>query len=373
MGWSIHHPVGLIHHSPMFSHKGYTLVSSNSADFAVLVDMEGRICHRWEYHEGIAYAKVLLNGNLLIRTWPDPDYEETRGLGGASASLAELDWDGVKVWEHKDPSIHHDYERLLNGNTIYLRWEPMPADLSVRVRGGYQTPEDPINILGDTIREVSPDGETVGEWRAWQNLSVEDDVICPLEGRREWTHANSLSSTDGGDFLVSFRQTSAVVIFSRETGEATWKWGPGEISHQHNATQLDSGKIMIFDNAAHSRGGRRGSRVIEVNPETREIEWTYEGRPPVSFYSSYISGADRFPNGNTLICEGAHGRIFEVTEHGEIVWEYINPFFESDRSGHNPSNATFRAHRYAPGFPGFTNRDLDPARYANLNRTLGLT
>ena len=192
MGWSIHHPVGLIYYSPMLSYKGYTLVSSNTADFAALVDMEGRICHRWEYHGGIAYGKVLLNGNLLIRTSPDPDYEETRGLGGGSASLVELDWDSVKVWEYNDPALHHDYERLLNGNTIYLRWEPMPADLSVRVRGGHRTSEDPIFMLGDTIREVSPDGETVAEWRTWENLSVEDDVICPLEGRREWTHANAI-------------------------------------------------------------------------------------------------------------------------------------------------------------------------------------
>ena len=226
MGWSIHHPVGLIYYSPMLSYKGYTLVSSNTANFAVLVDMEGRICHRWEYHGGIAYAKVLLNGNLLIRTWPDPDYEETRGLGGASASLVELDWNGVKVWEYNDPALHHDYERLLNGNTIYLRWESMPADLSIRVRGGYRTPEDPINVLGDTIREVSPDGETVGEWRTWENLSVEEDVICPLEGRREWTHANALSSAKDGDFLVSYRQTDTVAIFSRETGEASMEVGP---------------------------------------------------------------------------------------------------------------------------------------------------
>ncbi len=372
MGWSIHHPVGLIYHSPVFSYKGYTLVSSNTADFAVLVDMEGRVCHRWDYHGGIAYGKLLLNGNLLIRTAPDPDYEETRGLGGGSASIVELDWDSVKVWEYDDPALHHDYQRLLNGNTIYLRWEPMPADLSVRVRGGNRTPEDPILMLGDTIREVSPDGDMVAEWRTWENLSVEDDVICPLEGRREWTHANALSSTKGGDFLVSYRQTDTVAIFSRETGEATWKWGPGEISHQHNATQLDNGNIMIFDNHTHRIGGGRGSRIIEVNPESGEIEWTYEGRPPVSFYSSYISGADRFPNGNTLICEGAHGRVFEITEHGDIVWEYVNPFFAPDRDGRNPSNATFRAHRYAPDFPGFANHDLDPSRYANLNRTLGL-
>ena len=227
-------------------------------------------------------------------------------------------------------------------------------------------------MLGDTIREIDMDGETTAEWRVWENLSIESEVICPLEGRREWTHANSIHVTRSGDFLLSFRSTSNVVLVSRATGEVTWEWGAGELGHQHHATELESGNILIFDNGSHSRN-RAASRVIEVNPDTKEIEWIYEGSPPVSFFSSYISGADRLPNGNTLICEGAHGRLFEVTHRGEIVWEYVNPFFAPDRSGRNLSNATFRVHRYGPEFPGFTGRDLDPARYANLNRVLGVT
>ena len=371
MGWSLHHPVGLIHYSPMFSYKGYTLVFANSGKFAALLDMDGRVCHRWDYHEGLTYATLLPNGNLLGRTPLPANFDETRGLGGSGGSIVELDWEGVKVWEMQDPWMHHDYERTLTGSTFYLLWEPMPADLSARVRGGVRTPEDPIHMLGDTIREVDVDCQTVREWRIWEKLNVEDEVICPLEGRREWTHANSISLTKDGDFLVSFRHTSNVVIVSRETGDITWRWGAGEVSHQHHATQLEGGNIMIFDNGSHS-SGRSNSRVIEVNPQTDEIEWTYEGSPPASFYSSYISGADRLPNGNTLICEGAHGRLFEVTRRGEIVWEYINPFFALDGSGMNLSNATFRVHRYPPDFPCFTGRDLDPARHANLNRLLGV-
>ena len=45
------------------------------------------------------------------------------------------------------------------------------------------------------------------------------------------------------------------------------------------------------------------------------------------FYSSYISSAQRLPNGNTLITEGSDGRLIEVTKEHEIVWEYINPYF----------------------------------------------
>ncbi len=356
----------------MFSFKGYTLVFANSGKFAALLDMEGRVCHRWEYREGLTYATLLPNGNLLGRTPLPSDFERTRGLGGSGGSIVELSWDGVKLWEHRDPWMHHDYERTLTGETVYLRWEEMPADVSARVRGGYRTPEDPIHMLGDAIREIDADGETTGEWRVWERLSIEDNVICPLEGRREWTHANSIHVTKSGDFLLSFRSTSAVAIVSRETGGLIWRWGDGELGHQHHATELDSGNILVFDNGSHSRN-RAASRVVEVDRETNEIAWSYEGSPPVSFFSSYISGADRLPNGNTLICEGAHGRLFEVTNRGEIVWEYIIPFFAPDSGGRNPSNAIFRTHRYAPDYPAFTGRDLDPARYANLNRLMGLS
>ncbi len=43
------------------------------------------------------------------------------------------------------------------------------------------------------------------------------------------------------------------------------------------------------------------------------------------FYSSFISGTQRLSNGNTLICSGANGTIFEVTPEKAIVWKYVNP------------------------------------------------
>ena len=94
MGWSINHPVGLIYYSPMLSYKGYTLVSSNTADFAVLVDMEGRICHRWDYHGGIAYGKLLLNGNLLHPYRARPPTTR-RHAGWAAAPRRSSSWIGT--------------------------------------------------------------------------------------------------------------------------------------------------------------------------------------------------------------------------------------------------------------------------------------
>lgn len=55
------------------------------------------------------------------------------------------------------------------------------------------------------------------------------------------------------------------------------------------------------------------SRVIEVELATKQIVWKYQERKESDFFSPRISNAQRLPNGNTLICEGVFGRIFEVT------------------------------------------------------------
>ena len=54
--------------------------------------------------------------------------------------------------------------------------------------------------------------------------------------------------------------------------------------------------------------------------------WIYTSENLTDFYSSAISGTQRLPNGNTLICEGVTGTFFEVTPDNLTVWEYINPF-----------------------------------------------
>ncbi len=372
MGWSRHHPIGLIYCAPQHCYRGYTLFThARGGHHANLIDMEGRICHRWYSAEGINYAYLLPNGHLLLRTHPPTDAGDAGDIGGSSAALLELDWDSNIVWAYRNPMLHHDFTRLPNDNTLVLLFERIPAELTTRVKGGFTTDTDPQQMFSDQVREITPDGSVVYQWRVWEHLSLEEDIICPLEGRREWTHGNSLNATPQGDLVVSYRQTSVVGVVDRATGRFRWKWGPGEISHQHHPTFLDNGRVLLFDNGAHRRGVNY-SRVIEVDPETNQIAWEYRGEPSISFFSYNISSAERQPNGNTLICEGAPGRIFEVTPNREIVWEYINPFFlprgAPGSSAFEYDNAVFRAHRYGPDHPALQGRDLEPARYANLNR-----
>ena len=367
MGRSLHHPVGLIHGSSGEACEGYTLFTTTGGDHATLVDMQGRVCHRWRSTEGIAYAYLLPNGHLLFRTAKPQDVEVVKGQGGSSPALLEMDWEGNVVWEYRNPMLHHDYERLPNGNTLVLLFAEMPPDLSARVLGGYRTSDDPERMLSDVIAEVRPDGRIVSEWVSWEHLDLDEDKMCPLETRREWTHANSLSLTPSGDFLVSFRRLDVLAIVSRSSGNLNWKWGPGVLAHQHHATHLENGRILVFDNGAHRRGIEY-SRVVEVDPTTNEVVWEYKGNPALSFYSFHLSGAQRVPNGNTLICEGGTGRLFEVTSSGEIVWEYVNPFYFPDERFGGMANYTFRAHRYGPGDSALEGMDLDPDRYADINR-----
>ena len=367
MGWSNHHRNGLIHYAPQHCYRGYTLLTTNGGNYVNLIDMEGRLCHQWYLTERVGYGYLLSNGHLLLRTVSARAGGRRSDAGPRAGAIIELDWNGVEVWRYENPMLHHDFARLPNGNTLVLLFEPLAPELAAQVQGGASGGDGAEEMLGDLVEEITPAGETVYSWRSWEHLDPAEDVICHLENREEWTHQNSLTVTPEGDFIVSFRRTDTVGIVERDSGRFKWKWGPGEISHQHYPYRLENGNILLFDNGCH-RPGPTFSRALEVNPDSSEIVWEYLGDPPISFYSFHISGAERLPNGNTLICEGAPGRIFEVTPQQEIVWEYVNPIFTGAPRGGGRANSVFRAHRYGPEHPALQGKDLDPARYANFNR-----
>jgi len=98
--------------------------------------------------------------------------------------------------------------------------------------------------------------------------------------------------------------------------------------------------------------------------------WHYEAKVRSDFFSSEISGAQRLPNGNMLVCAGVTGNLFEITPAGETVWQYVNPIVRGGilAQGETPGkdmrghlwNAVFKVQRYSSDYPGLKGKDLTP-------------
>ena len=305
-----------------------------------LIDMQGNIVHSWKGKDVDLryYAEPLSNGNLLVLA---RQIGQSR-LGG----VVELDWDGNTVWKYfvDAEDTHHDIERLENGNTLLLSYElRLIPKISPKIG------------KDDFIIEVNPEGEIVWEWYTSEHFDEfgfsADAKELIAEHGGDWSHTNSIQSLPDnslgdtrfrkGNILVSQRHTNIIFIIDKDSGQIVWKIDPDEnlTIGQHDAKMIEegfsgAGNILVFDNggiAGYPQQYRSYSRVIEIDPVSKEVVWEYtatkSGLPRETFFSSLISGAQRLLNGNTLINEGMNGRFFEITREGEIVWEYINPFF----------------------------------------------
>lgn len=330
---------------------GYTLYAPMFGPHGpILLDQQGNEVHRWDlpYPPGL-YGYLLPNGNLfyLGKTTDEttgkrfPPWDRFKG-----GVMMEVDWDGNVLWEHYDINHHHDGRRTESGGAIYLTVERVPEDVAAKVKGGALGTDAKGGMWADVLVEVDASGKRIWEWHAQEHLDFENDVITTNDSREEWSHGNTIAPLDGGRVLVSFRNISTVAIINKQTGAFEWKLGYDVLSQQHDPNMLSNGNVLIFDNGTHRKAFPRPySRVIEVDPKTNEIVWEYKDAPITNFFSGYISGARRLPNGNTLITEGQSGRMFQVTPEKEVVWEYVNPHFEPDAEGALTNNV-FRATHY---------------------------
>lgn len=236
----------------------------------------------------------------------------------------------------------------------------------------------------------------------------------PRRGHPDWNHINSIDYNEKLDqIILSPRVFSEIWVIDHSTtteeaaghtggnsgkgGDLLYRWGNQKaygrgnasdqtLFFQHDAQWIEpglsgEGNILVFNNGLRRSDGDYSS-VDEIVPPIDdqgnyvmasdlaygpdEPVWTYTAENRSSFFSSYISGVQRLPNGNTLICSGANGRFFEVTHDKKIVWEYINPFAvknTENRPGQRTDSiyyrGVFKIWRYAPDFPGLIDKDLE--------------
>ena len=380
MAYEYRHSV--VYYDRKKAYEGYTLIDPMGSREVYLIDMEGRIVHQWKLANIPALHSVFLpNGNLLRPQQTPLGDEELKVVGlavaGRGGEIVEVDWEGNLVWKWEDIYMNHTITRWSNGNTMVLRWYRVPDEMIPEVRGGFPGTELTVQgkkvMWADGLQEVTPDGEIVWEWIAYEHMKPEEWPICPLCPRSEWTHANSVLELPDGNIMMCCRHISRIFIIDKKTGDIIWRWGEGELAHPHDPTLVGEGRVLLFDNGGHRLDGTNisWSRVLEVNLKSGKIEWEYRGNPPMEFYSALCAGCQRLPNGNTLICETMHGRVFEITPEGEIVWEFINPFYSQWMDVFGQMNGIFRSYRYGPDYPGLKGKDLNPDNYKSLNQIYG--
>jgi hypothetical protein len=346
---------------------------------------------------------VLPGGGVIAATGARPPYQESlalvqRDFDGKTvwsfdrSEQIELRDRGT-VWSARQ---HHDWQRE-DFPAGYYSPESTPATTGsntlILTHTHHELPAvADVMLEDDRLIEVTPDGRIVWEWTAGEHideLGFAPDArqairqaadVNAARGSFDWLHVNSATYVgpnrwfDLGDrrfapnnVIISSRQASLLAIVARD-GSIAWQLGPDfsateelrkirQIIGQHHAHLIPqglpgAGHLLVFDNGGSSGYGFAGpiapngvgafaratSRVLEINPVTLELVWSYAAP---RFFSTNISGAQRLPNGNTLITEGAGGRVFEVTSDGTIVWEYMNPLFAGPRA----SNDVYRAYR----------------------------
>jgi len=83
-------------------------------------------------------------------------------------------------------------------------------------------------------------------------------------------------------------------------------------------SSVDEVVLPLDENGTYTR-----EEFLAFGPE--QATWTYTAPDKSSFFSMLISGAQRLPNGNTFVCSGNPGIVFEVTSEKKIVWQYAHP------------------------------------------------
>ncbi len=306
---------GVVYYDPQSASKGMNLYASGHLQEAHLIDMQGNAVHKWAWKEpGKASWKqveICDNGDLLVIV--------------RDRLLMRLDWDSKVKWKKK-MRAHHDISIDPKGRIYVLSQEN-------RLMFWHGIP---LPVLSDFVVVLSADGEIEKEIHLYEVIrdrlslrAIAKMYISAMDVNFDIMHTNSIEIMDRdiegfckkGDWLISMRNLNLVGVVDAEKEELVWSWGPGELDKQHHPTLLRNGNLLIFDN----RPNKRASRIVELNPLTRKIEWEYESDPPEEFFSGQRGGNQRLPNGNTLITESNKGRVFEITKQGKVAWEFYNP------------------------------------------------
>lgn len=231
----------------------------------------------------------------------------------------------------------------------------------------------------------------------------------------DWIHFNAVDyNADLDQIVLSSKYMSEIYVIDHSTtteeaasssggaygkgGDFLYRWGNPQVYradgervfyNQHAVHWVEdglpgAGRMMVFNNG-NSRTDGRYSTADEWTPSLNEdgsygvlssgafgpeeLTWRYKAATPTDLYADRISNAQRLLNGNTLVVNGAYGKLYEVTTAGDVVWEYVNPVLGDSKvasqgtSLGGQDNSVFRAYWFDASFAGFEGRTLTTGNY----------
>jgi hypothetical protein len=365
-----------------------------------------------QHHE----VQPMENGNLLVIAWEHHERAEAVARGRDPAVVGD-----EGLWP--DVVLELRPLRPAGAEIVWMwrTWDHLVQDFDPAAAGYGVLAEHPGRIDLNADHRYKPKAAQESEAERLQREELEQQMAAlgyvggtapaPAEAgapklEADWLHTNAVDHHAGLDLLVlSVPHLSEVWVIDHSTtteeaatdrggrhgrgGELLWRWGnprnhgaggaaEQRLFYQHDTTWLPTAdgvppRVLLFNN-----GGKRPdgdwSEVLELElpldaargflrghgpawgPAT--AAWSYADRE--GFFSAFISGAQRLPNGNTLICSGAPGHVFEVTPDGRIVWDYLSPLGgevpPTEQGGKAPPKALFRAERVDKDHPGLAGK-----------------
>lgn len=339
----------------------------------------------YQHHDAI----VLPNGNVLLLSWDTKTRDEAIAAG-RKTSLYPM----AGLWSDKIVEL-----RPIGKDSAVVVWEWKLWDHLVQDNDATKANYGAVSERPERL-DVNFTNKTavVSDWIHFNGLAYNAEFDQIIVSSRELSEI----------YIIDHSTTSAEAASTRggrqgKGGDFLWRWGNPQaykrgtasdrkLYGQHNPQWIakgspGTGNILLFNNGDERPDGTY-STIEEIQtpvsangaytlPASNTAPfaptgsvWTYKANPAMSFNAGKISGTQRLPNGNTLICEGTKGNFFEVTPAGTTVWQYRNPVGTSGPTAQGSAvmgQNVFRCLRYAPNYAAFTGRTLTPGARVELN------
>ena len=351
-----------------------------------LVDVQGNIVHTWTNTQLVGTAAHLDRDGTLIRTYRSATLNIPGAGGGFQriGFDGRVLWDWT--YDTPGGFAHHDFCIKPNGNILFIAWEDITPQQAIAngrdpalIRQPVVRPDKIVEI-----EPVGTNGANiVWEWRVWDHLVQDFDpsqanfgVVSQNPGKidinyppdpfeiNDWNHCNGIDYDPIHDWIViSSNHQSEIWIIDGSTstaeaasdtggrwgkgGQILWRWGNPEcydaggpadrvFDGNHDprfipAGRPGAGNLTVYHNGNQNQRSdvfeltlptdAYGNFVIGLSGRFGPALPTWSFTAP-NLFSGFISGCERLPNGNTLICSGNQGLLLEVTPSGRTVWQH---------------------------------------------------